>query len=703
MFRFIQICLSAIFLLHSAFISADIQTLIQPPQAKKISEKLIFHNDVRFDDYYWMKNIDDPEVIEYLLAWNAYSHNVMQETEKLQFTLNQEMIAQVDEEYNSFHLPYGDHDYFMRHTKNQDHPVLYRKKNHPKQTEELLFDPNVMAVGLKYFKMQNWVPSPNGLYVAYAIDLIGTDYCTIFIQNTLTKEIFSEEKIPCAFKTLIWNDDSKGFWYITPNATFRDNKVMFHQIGSDPAFDRLIYEETDSDFILNIKESNDKRFIFINSLSTTSSGSFYLGKKDPTFQVHLIAPKIVDRQCFPESFGDQFFIRVKNGPHNCCIMTALFSDCSKWTSYIPSSETVQIFDLHVFKNHLVLSKLEKGLIKFEVRDLITNEITQVPLPDIFYNAFVIECQDFSKQVLKIDYSSPITQESVFAFDMDTKRLSLLKQRKVAYNPSLYTLERVEALAQDGTSVPISLCYRKDALRNGPAPLRLYGYGAYEQFTDDDYNGPDYCLLDRGVICAVAHIRGGGECGRTWYEQGRHLNKQNTFTDFICCAEELIKKGYTSNSKLVIEGRSAGGLLVGGVINMRPDLFKAAVAEVPFVDVLTTMGDVSIPYVELEYGEWGNSNIEGDYFYMKGYSPYDNIERKAYPSLLITAGLYDAQVQYWEAAKWAAKLLEYKTDDNPLLFKVNMTAGHQSYSNRSLQFKDVTFKYAFILQQLGINE
>lgn len=703
MLKFIKTCAVSICLLQLCFTTAC-EAILQPPRATKNCEEISIHNDMRFDDYYWLRNTDNPEVIQYLLDWNAYTDGIMQETEKLQSTLIQELFSRLEEESQS--LPYrcGDYDYFTRQLKSQDHPILYRQKREPNATEELLMDQNQTAKEFPYFKVQNWVPSPNGMYLAYAIDLVGTEYCSILVQNTSTKEFISKDRIPSASKTLIWNDNSQGFWYIIPNENFRENKILFHEMGTTSAIDRLVYEEIDPAFNLSIKESHDNRFIFINSLSTTASEVFYLVKNDPAFQLHCIAPRLADRQYFPESYKDRFIIRVKNGQNNNCIMTTPISNPSNWTMYVPSSAMAQIFDSHIFNDYLVLSKVEKGSIKMEIHHLITGDTQQVPFPDLLYSAYVMDNQDFKSSVLYIEYSSSVTPDSIFFYDMDNQQLSLLKQRKVkGFDPTLYTMKWEKALAEDGTLIPISLCYRKDALRCGTAPLHLYAYGAYEVLSFNSFHEPDYSLLDRGVICAVAHVRGGGECGRSWYEQGRHLNKKNTFTDFICCAEHLIKQGYASSSKMVIEGRSAGGLLVGGVINMRPDLFKAAIAEVPFVDVLTTMNDVSIPYVVQEYEEWGNSGIEEDYFYMKEYSPYDNVERKRYPSLLVTAGFYDAQVAYWEGAKWVAKLLENKTDHNPLLFKVNMSAGHQSYSDRSLKLQEVAFKYAFILQQLEINE
>lgn len=696
----IQLFITIILLsFHSCWATAQQQ---QAPKAKKIPYEIIMHNDARIDNYYWMRDKNDPEVMQYLLDWNAYTQMTMQKTEELQLAIYNELLSRVEECHESFPISVGDYDYYTRQHQDQDAPILYRK-HHNGGEEELLIDSNRISLGYDYFKIHNYAPSQNGSYIASAIDLVGTEYCTIFILDMSTKQFLPCEIIHNTNKSIIWNDVGNGFWYISVDSSFRSNRILFHIIGTDPSQDKLIYEETDPRCDLYLQETGDKRFILINSRSYTSSEAFYIDKKDSKSTPHLIASRVPDRQYYPESFQNHFYIRVKDGPHNNHIVITPITNPSSdnWKPYIASSEHSQILEHYIFKHHLVISRMERGLVKIEVHNLVNGDKGFVPFPDLLYSATVKEHQNFSGSQLLIEYSSSLTPESILAFDLKTYKLKIKKQRAVKdFDRSKYVLKRVETIVSDGTVIPISLFYRKDIEKKGPAPMLLYGYGAYEITVDNAFYDPELSLVDRGVICAIAHIRGGGECGRPWYEQGRVLNKRNSFTDFISAAEYLINEGYTTSDQLVIEGRSAGGTLVGAVINMRPELFKGAIAGVPFVDVMTTMSDLTIPYSTQDQEEWGDCSLRDHYYYMKSYSPYDNVERKNYPSLLITAAFHDAQVPFWEAAKWVAKLQEYKTDSNPLLFYTNMSAGHYSFSRRSLYLQELAFRFAFVLHTIS---
>jgi oligopeptidase B len=703
MFKYFVVFLA---LINSFSLHANSLVPNTPPIAKKIPTYFEMHGDHRCDHYYWLKNSDDPEVIKYLEDWNTYTANAMAFSQEFQEQLYQEMYSRLEEDFCSSNVVCGEYDYYVRQKNFQDNSVLYRKKRSPDGTEELLIDQNEMAANVEYYKIRKWAPSCDGKTVALAVDLEGSCYTTIFLLDCEKKVISANEIIPNTSPHIIWKDDSSGFWYIKVDDVYRESKVMFHAIHTDFKDDRLIYEEPDTLFDLKLTRSQDKRFIFINSLSRDTSEAFYFRADDASCQLHKIAEKSSKRQYYPESHQDRFFLRVKNGTSNSSIYTTAIdsSSAESWKLLFAGSDSVQYIDMHVFKNYLVLSKIENGLIIIESFNLQTGEIVKIPFPHLQYYAEVKSNQDYSGTKVKIKYKSPLYPDAILSYDMELRVVTLVKQRKVkGFDTSKYKLEKINAVAEDGTMIPITLIYQKDALNAGPAPIVMYGYGAYESLIDCSFYSPLFSLIDRGVIYAMAHIRGGGDFGRVWYEQGRLLKKKNTFTDFISCALHLINNGYTTNSKLVIEGMSAGGLLMGTVMNMRPDLFKAVVADVPFIDVLTDMSDLTIPYVTQEFEEWGDCRNRDEYFYMKDYSPYDNIERKNYPSILITSALNDVQVPFWEGAKFAAKLLEHKTDNNVLLFNTNLTAGHYGHSKRSYRLRDMSFKYAFMLQQLGIDK
>lgn len=688
-------------LLHATVLTAN-----SPPIAKKNLTHFEIHGDHRCDDYYWLNNSDDPNVIKYLEEWNSYTNHVMDVTKPFQEQLFNEMYSRLEEDFCSSNIVCGDYAYYVRQKCFQDNSCLYRKKLCAESTEELLIDQNEMAKNSEYFKIKKWAPSNNGKYMALAVDQEGSCFTTIYLFNCETKSFISTEFIPLTSPSIIWKEDCSGFWYVKIDETYRENKVMFHVLGTDVSTDKLIYEEPDTLFDLKINLSHDKRFIFINSMSRISSEVFYFHTNDPLCQLHCIAEKSSKKRYFPESWKNFFFLRAQNGASSSNIYITPIENCSvdNWKLIFSGSDTVQYTDMHVFINHLVLSKIENGVIKIEVYNLQTGEITTLPFPHSKYYAEVKNHQDYSGTTVRIKYSSPLFPDAILIYNFETQELQVAKQRKVnGFSSSNYELKALQGTAKDGTAIPITLVYRKDALKSGPAPLVMYGYGAYDSLIDSSFYSPYFALIDRGVIYAMAHVRGGGDFGRIWYEQGRLLNKKNTFTDFISCAEHLIDNGYTTSSKFVIEGTSAGGLLMGAVMNMRPELFKAVVADVPFIDVLTDMSDLTIPYVTQEFEEWGDCRNKEEYFYMKGYSPYDNIEKKGYPSILITSALNDVQVPFWEGAKFAAKLLEYKTDNNPLLFITNMTSGHYGYSKRSLRLRSLAFKYAFMLQQLGIEK
>ncbi|MFX0115925.1 MAG: S9 family peptidase, partial [Candidatus Hodarchaeota archaeon] len=661
-----------------------------PPVAKIDPKKFILHGEEHTDNYYWLRQRENPEVIEYLKAENAYTDTMMKDTEVLQNQLFEEMKGRLKEDDMSAPERAGTYSYYSLTEKNKQYKKYFRKKGDDKASDQLLLDLNDLAAGQEYLKLGAFRISPNQEYLAYSIDTKGSEKFTIFIKNLENGELL-EERIPNTSFELEWANDNTTIYYSVLNDQHRPFELYRHTLRTDPKDDVLIHREEDEAFFVNLKKTRSQSFIIMTLKSNTTTEVHYLDADKPESHLRVIHPRQHEMEYYVEHQRSHFVMRTNDAAQNFKLMRTPVERPSKgnWEEIISSRESVLLVDFEVFENHLVLHEREDGLKKIRVINLETNDDHYVDFPEEVYTCWkptILELliqPEFRINLLRFNYSSLVTPNSVFEYNMDTRERKLLKQDEILgeYDPSNYKTERIAAKASDGKIVYISLVYKKELRKNGKNPLVLYGYGSYGYSIDPNFFAPRISLLDRGAIYALAHIRGGSELGREWYEDGKLLNKKNTFTDFIACAEHLVEEKYTSNEKLAMMGGSAGGLLMGVVVNMRPDLFKAVVALVPFVDVINTMIDRSIPLTVIEYEEWGNPHEKQFYDYMKSYSPYDNIEAKDYPHIFVEAGLNDPRVQYWEPTKWIAKLRAIKTDNNLLLLKTNMAEGHGGKSGR----------------------
>jgi oligopeptidase B len=570
--------------------------------------------------------------------------------------------------------------------------------------EEILLDLNELAKGQKFMAVGSFAPSDDGTLLAYSTDNTGYRQYTLQIKNLRTGELLPEkiERVD----DVAWATDNKTLFYVTEDAVTKRNDKMFrHVLGSDKY--ETLYEEKDELFDLGIDRSRDKAVILLGAFSKTSTEFRFIPADNPNAAWKTILPRQTDHEYDVDHRGDLFYIRTNKGAKNFRVVTAPVADPSEknWKEFVAHRPAVKVEGVDLFKDHAVLAEWENGLQQIEVVDFKTNKRHRIQFPEPVYAAGLSTNREFDTKVLRYNYQSLVTPSSVFDYDMNTSQATLLKQVEVpgGFDKANYKSERVFATASDGTSVPMSVVYKRDVKLDGTAPMLLYAYGSYGIPISPSFSASRLALLDRGVIFVIAHIRGGGELGEPWRDAGRMMQKMNTFTDFIACADHLVKQKYTSSDRLVIQGGSAGGLLMGAVTNMRPDLFKAVVAQVPFVDVLNTMLDASLPLTTSEYIEWGNPNEKPAYDYMKKYSPYDNVHAANYPAMLVKVSLNDSQVPYWEGAKFVAKIRELKTDHNPLLLKTNMGAGHGGASGRYDAIHETAFDYAFMLWQMGVTK
>jgi oligopeptidase B len=602
-------------------------------------------------------------------------------------------------------VPYrkGDYFYYSRTEEGKQYSILARKRGGLDAKEEILLDLNEMAKGQKYLSLESVAVSDDGNLLAYSTDTTGFRQYTLHVKDLRTGRVLPDtaERVT----SVCWATDNKTIFYTVEDATTkRSHRLYRHQLGGGA--DDLIFDEKDELFNIQAERSRSKAFIFVTSESFTATEVRYIAASHPDQPYKVVLPREAKHRYFVDHRGDQFYIRTDEAAKNFRLVTAPVSDPRKanWKEAIPHRKETMLEGVDLFANHLVVYERENGLQKMRVTDLKNNQTHHIDFPEPVYSAFPSANAEFDTAVLRFSYVSFITPSSVFDYNMETRKRVLLKQTEVlgGYNPAAYQSERVYASAPDGARVPVSLVYKKDLNRDGRRPLLLQGYGAYGISSNIGFSSNRLSLLDRGVIFAIAHIRGGGEMGKEWHEQGKMMMKRNTFTDFIAASEYLVREKYTSSDRLVIIGGSAGGLLMGAVLNMRPDLFKAAVVQVPFVDVMNTMLDESLPLTVGEFQEWGNPKVKAEYDYMKSYSPYDNIEAKAYPAILVRTSLNDSQVMYWEPAKYVAKLRAMKTDKNPLLFKIHLGGGgHGGVSGRYDALRDAAFDYAFILTQVGV--
>jgi len=677
---------------------------LRAPMTEKKTKTTKIHDDTMIDEYFWLREKSNPEVIAHLEAENAYSEAMMKPTAALQDKLYKEMVGHIKETDVTVPYSWNGYFYYSRTEQGKQYPINCRKKGSLDAKEEVVLDQNEMAKGLKFFSVGAFVPSDDGNLLAYSTDTTGYRQYKLQIKDLRTGQTLPElfERVG----NVAWATDNKTIFFTTEDATTkRSDKFFRHVLGSDKT--DLVFEEKDELFDIGAGRSRDKAVILLGSESKTSTEWLYLPANNPTAELKIISPREADHEYNVDHRGDLFYIRTNKGAKNFRVVTAPVANPGQanWKELIAHRPQVKIEDLDLFADHLVLSEWEKGLENIEIFDFHTNKAHRVNFPEPVYSAAVAQNHEFASKVVRYNYQSLVTPSSVFDYDMDSRKATLLKETEVpgGFDKKNYKSERLFATAKDGTKIPLSVVYRKETKLDGSAPLLLYGYGSYGYSIPPTFSPSRLSLLDRGVIYVIAHIRGGGELGEEWREAGRMMKKINTFTDFIDSADYLVKGKYTSSDRLVIQGGSAGGLLMGAVTNMRPDLFKAVVAQVPFVDVLNTMLDASLPLTTSEYIEWGNPNEKAAYDYMKQYSPYDNVGRKAYPSMLVKVSLNDSQVPYWEGAKLVARIRDMRTNNNPLLLKVNMGAGHGGSSGRYDYLHEVAFDYAYMLWQMGINE
>jgi oligopeptidase B len=680
------------------------QNTLAPPVARKIPKEDTTNGDKRVDNYFWLREKTNPEVIKYLEAENAYADAFMRPTEGLRQTLYEEMVGHLKE--TDVNVPYreGNYFYYSRTEKGKQYPIYARKRETLSAPEEVVLDLNELARGHKYLGLGAYNVSDDGNLLAYTTDTTGYRQYTLQVKDLRTGQLYPEkiERVG----NVSWAADNRTLFYTTEDAvTKRNDKFYRHTLGSDKS--ELLFDEKDELYDVESYRSRDKRYVFLVSESKLTSEVRYIPTAQPAGQLSLIEPRQNEHKYFADHRDGLFYIRTNQGGKNYRVVTAPATNPQKknWKEFIAHRPSVKLDDIDLFANHLVISEHDKGLEQLEIVDLRPNGKThRVEFSEPVYSTSLSNNREFDTNTLRFNYQSLVTPNSVFDYNMTTKERKLLKQTEVpGYTASLYTSERAFATASDGTRIPISIVYKKGLKMDGKNPLLLYGYGSYGYSLPPNFSSTRLSLLDRGVIFAIAHIRGGGEMGEDWREQGRMMFKKNTFTDFISSAEYLIKERYTTSQRLVIQGGSAGGLLVGAVTNMRPDLFKAVVAQVPFVDVVNTMMDASLPLTTSEYLEWGNPNEPKAYEYIKSYSPYDQIKPQNYPAMLIKVSLNDSQVPYWEGAKFAAKLRATSTGNNPVLLKTNMGAGHGGSSGRYDALREIAFDYAFMLNQMGISK
>lgn len=690
------------------FINANAQggntsSMLQPPATEKKPKVTEINGDRLVDDYFWLRDKKNPAVIAHLEAENAYASAMMKPTEALQEKLYTEILSHIKQTDVNVPYRFGDYFYYTRTVEGKQYPIFCRKQGKLDAPEQILLDVNEMAKDYKFMSIGAFAPSDDGKLLAYSTDNTGYRQYTLHIKNLTTGELLSEriERV----NNVAWAADNKTVFYVTEDAvTKRNDKLHRHVLGSDK-YD-LIYEEKDELFDIGVGRSRDKSIVGLGVYSKTSTEFRYIPASNPNAEWKIVLPRQADHEYDVDLRNGVFYIRTNKGAKNFRVVTAPASDPSEknWKEFVPHRPAIKVESVDVFADHAVLSEWENGLQQIEIVDFKSNKRHRIQFPEPVYSAGLSSNREFNTAVLRYNYQSLTTPNSVFDYDMRTQKATLLKQTEVpgGFEKANYKSERVFATASDGTKVPMSVVYRSNVKRDGSAPLLLYGYGSYGVSISPGFSAARLALLDRGVVFAIAHIRGGGELGEPWREAGRMMKKITTFTDFIAAAEHLVDNKYTAKDRLVIQGGSAGGLLVGAVSNMRPDLFKAVVAQVPFVDVLNTMLDASLPLTTSEYIEWGNPNEKAAYDYMKKYSPYDNIHKANYPAMLVKVSLNDSQVPYWEGAKFVSKLREHKTGPNPLILKTNMGAGHGGASGRYDAYRETAFDYAFMLWQMGLS-
>lgn len=681
----------------------------EAPSADKIDKVLEKHEDIRVDPYFWMNDRENPEVVDYLERENAYFESVMENTKDLQEDLFEEMKSRIKEDDTSVPYFFNGYYYITRYQTGKDYPVYTRRKDSMEAAEEVLFDVNKMAEGYAYYHLGGVSISPDNKWAAYAVDTVSRRNYTIYIKNLETGEVL-ENAITQTTGSSTWGNDNKTLFYSRKDLqSLRPNQIFRHNVGLETEEDELLYTEEDDTYVTYVYKTRSRKYIVIGSSSTLSDEFRILDANTPMEDFTVFQERTPDLEYQIEHYGDHFYILTnKDKAKNFKIMKTDLQQTSKenWVDVIPHKKDVLLEGLDLFKDYMVISERTNGLNEIRVIEWEGQKDYYLPFESETYQVNTMQNPEFNTTKLRYAYTSLTTPASVIEFDMATKEAKVLKEQEVlggTFDKDNYISQRLWATAQDGKKIPLSMVYHKDTKINENTPLLQYGYGSYGVTIDPSFSSIRLSLLDRGFVYVIAHIRGSEYLGRDWYEDGKMLNKKNTFTDFIDVSKFLIEEGYTSKDHLYAMGGSAGGLLMGAIVNMEPELYKAIVAQVPFVDVLTTMLDNSIPLTTGEYDEWGNPNNKIYYDYIKSYSPYDNITKRNYPNILITTGFHDSQVQYWEPAKWLAKLRENQTGNGVLLMQTNMDTGHSGGSGRFESIKEVAMEYSFILNLEGINK
>jgi oligopeptidase B len=684
-------------------VAADKTDNPKPPVAKIIPKDVTVHGDPRIDNYFWLRDKQNPDVAAYLNAENAYTDAVMHGTEAFQDSLYKEMLGHIKQ--TDVQVPYreGGYWYYSRTEEGKQYPIFCRKSGSLDAPEQITLDVNELAKGQKFMALGAFMVSDDANLLAYSTDNTGFRQYKLHVKDLRTGALV--EDVAEKTGSVAWAADNKTLFYTVEDHAKRLYRVYRHALGSGKP-DDLVYQEQDERFNVGVQRTRSRQYVLMEIGSLTTSEMRFLRTDQPTGEFKLINPRRQDHEYYVDDHGDQFLIRTNDKGRNFRLVTAPASDPGErnWKELVPHRPAVMLSNVDVFKDFYVRIERENALPHLTLVDFKSGATHRIEMPEPVYSASPNNNREYDARLYRYGYQSMVTPNSVFDYDVEKRTSKLLKQVEVpGYDPTKYKTERLWATARDGTRIPISIVYRKDFQTNGAHPMFLTGYGSYGISIPVTFNSNMLPLLDRGFSYAVAHIRGGGDMGKPWHDAGRMFNKKNTFSDFIDSAEYLIANKYTSKANLVVQGGSAGGLLMGAITNLRPDLFRIVIAKVPFVDVVNTMLDASLPLTVAEYEEWGNPNKPDEYKYIRSYSPYDNLEKKAYPTILVKTSFNDSQVMYHEPAKYVARLRTLKTDSNPLVLKTNMAAGHGGSSGRYDYLKEIAFDYAFVLSQLGLEK
>jgi oligopeptidase B len=673
----------------------------RPPLAPRRERLEVVHGQERRDDYFWLREKSDPEVRAYLEAENAYADAAMARTRELQQRLYGEMLARIKE--TDVNVPYRRDGfyYYSRTEQGKQYPIHCRRQGSLEAPEQVTLDLNQLATGHAFLALGAYTPSDDARLLAYSTDVVGFRQYTLFVKDLASGALL--EQVAEKVGSVAWAADGRTLFYtVEEESTKRQYRLYRHELAGGHA---LVYEEQDLAFNIGVGRTRSRRFLILGLGSLTTSEARFLAADEPQGEWTLVAPRVVEQEYEIDHHGDSFYVRTNDAGRNFRLarVPVTVPGRDSWVEVVPHRPAVMLEGMEFFQDHYVLQEREDGLPQLRVTELASGESHRVSFPEPVYSAFPAQNAEFDTEHFRYSYQSLVTPLSTFDYDMRRRESVLLKQTEVlgGYDSTRYASERLWATATDGTRVPISLVYRKDVARDGRAPGYLYGYGSYGLSLPINFSSNRVSLLDRGVVMAIAHIRGGGELGKPWHDAGRLKNKRNTFTDFIACAEHLVAQRYVAEDELVAEGGSAGGLLMGAVVNMRPELFRAVLSKVPFVDVVNSMLDETLPLTVGEFEEWGNPKLREDYDYMSSYCPYTNLAEKPYPAMLVKTSWSDSQVMYWEPAKYVAKLRTLKTDDHLLLLKTNLGAGHGGASGRYDALHETAFDYAFLLSELGL--